>query len=353
MIEVQQTVQNRPRPGFPGSAPCRRLLMVQSIACITRRRQRTCKQFTPILLMLTLACSNGTAPGKSSIPSFTGVRSTVETHLGAPSSHSTNAIPDVVLVGAGDIADCSSTSAEATARLLDEIPGTVFTLGDNAYPNGSPSDYHNCYDPAWGRHKWRTHPTPGNHDYNTTNAAGYFEYFGSAAGDPTRGYYSYDLGAWHVVVLNSYLPTAAGSAQERWLRADLWHHPAACTLAMWHRPRFSSGTTHGNQAVTNPLFQALYDADADVVLSGHEHNYERFAPQNPGGGADPGRGIRQFVVGTGGAGSYKFGSATANSEVRSRVRGVLKLTLSAMSYRWEFVAIAGSGFTDAGYGTCH
>ncbi|HEX8692663.1 MAG TPA: metallophosphoesterase [Longimicrobium sp.] len=260
--------------------------------------------------------------------------------------------PSAVLVAAGDIADCRSTGDEATAALLDGIDGTVAVLGDNAYENGSEQEYRDCYHPTWGRHKARTRPTPGNHEYQTPGAAGYFAYFGAAAGNPAEGWYSYDLGAWHVVSLNSELPVAAGSAQEQWLRADLAAHPARCTLAYWHRPRFSS-SLHGNNAAMQPLWQALYDAGADVVLVGHDHAYERFAPQTPTGAADPARGIRQFLVGTGGRALYQFNAPVANSEVRyNQTFGVIKLTLEADAYTWEFIPVSGT-FRDTGRTTCH
>jgi hypothetical protein len=260
---------------------------------------------------------------------------------------------DPVLVGAGDITDCDSDGDEATASLLDTIPGTVFTTGDNAYPDGSALEFMNCYDPSWGRHKARTYPSPGNHDYHTYGASGYFTYFGSNAGMPGIGYYSYDLGAWHIIVLNSNIPVDAGSPQEQWLRADLAAHPVTCTLAYWHHPRFSSGIRHGNNKKMQPLWQALYDFGADVVLAGHEHNYERFAPQDPSGTLDLNRGIRQFVIGTGGRSHYEFGSPLPTSEVRNDdTYGVLKLILHADSYSWEFIPEVGSLFTDSGSTQC-
>ena len=257
----------------------------------------------------------------------------------------------VVLVGAGDIADCD---AEPTAALLDNIPGTVFTAGDNAYPDGSASDYASCYDPSWGRHKARTRPAPGNHDYQTSGATGYYNYFGALAGPAGRGYYSYDLGAWHIVSLNSNVSMSAGSAQETWLRADLTASTKGCTIAYWHHPRFSSGSSHGSSTQSAGVWQALYDAGAEIVISGHDHEYERFAPQTPSAAADPARGIREFIVGTGGAGLYSFATPLPNSEVRDDASfGVLKLTLSDGSYTWEFIPIAGDSFTDSGSGTCH
>jgi PKD repeat protein len=261
----------------------------------------------------------------------------------------------VVLVGAGDIANCGSTGDEATANLLDNIPGTVFTSGDNAYQDGSASDFTNCYQPTWGRHKARTRPTPGAHDYRTSGASAYFNYFGAAAGTPGRGYYSYDLGAWHVVALNSMIDISASSAQLAWLRSDLAASGAQCTIAYFYHPRFSSGTTHGGTTAVQAAWQVLYDAGAEVIVNGHEHNYERFAPQTPTGAADPQRGIREFVAGTGGSESgYSFGTPKPNSEVRnSTTFGVLKLTLSAGGYSWQFVPVAGRTFTDSGSATCH
>jgi hypothetical protein len=261
-----------------------------------------------------------------------------------------------VFVGAGDIAGCSTSGDEATANVLDNIPGTVFTLGDNVYDSGSTTEYNNCYAPqtTWGRHKARTRPSPGNHDYVTAGAAGYFGYFGAAAGDPAKGYYSYDLGDWHIIALNSNITRAAGSAQEVWLRADLAANAKSCTLAYWHHPRFSSGFEHGNDTSVEPFWQALYDYNADVVLSGHDHDYERFAPQTPTGVADAARGIREFIVGTGGRSHYSIGTLKANSQVFDATSyGVLKLTLYNGGYDWEFAHVAGATFTDAGSGVCH
>jgi acid phosphatase type 7 len=268
---------------------------------------------------------------------------------------------DPVLVGAGDIARCKRTQDEATAQLLDSMAGTIFTLGDNVYPDGTLTQFNDCFAPNWGRHKQRMRPAAGNHDYHVTGAEGYYTYFGAAASpldnDCTshcKGYYSYDLGAWHIIVLNSEIDRKATSAQVQWLRADLAANPRLCTLAYWHRPRFSSAR-HGNTPAVKPFWEVLYTYGADVVLSGHDHSYERFAPQNPDGEADPTRGIRQFVVGTGGAGLYDFDFATLepNSEVRNNsAHGVLKLTLHPTSYDWEFVPVAGQSFTDAGSAKC-
>jgi hypothetical protein len=259
---------------------------------------------------------------------------------------------DPVLVGAGDIAECGSEGAAATAQLLDQIAGTVFTLGDNAYESGSAEQFRDCYDPTWGRHKARTHPTPGNHDYVTSGAAAYYDYFGERAGPAGRGYYSYDLGAWHIVALNSEITASAESSQAKWLIADLTAHPAACTLAYWHKPIFSSGSVHGDDPHMRPIWDILAHAGADVVLSGHDHIYERFAPQTAIGDADP-HGIREFVVGTGGASRYGIGDIQPNSEVRGAgVYGVLKLNLHATGYEWEFVPAAGGAFHDSGSAAC-
>ena len=264
-----------------------------------------------------------------------------------------------VLVGAGDIAWCAALEgARATASLLRRVPGTVFTVGDMAYEDGSAAQFAQCYEPTWGREKARTRPAPGNHDYRTADAAAYFDYFGKAAGERGKGYYSYDLGAWHLVVLNSNCEDVGGcgrgSPQLRWLLADLQLHPARCTLAYWHAPRFSSGAEHGNDLATTHFWEALYAAGAEVVLGGHDHDYERFAPQDPTGAADPVHGIREFVVGTGGASLRPFGSPIANSEARSSDSfGVLKLTLRTGSYDWQFIPVAGGQFADAGRGDCH
>ncbi|GAA1293649.1 hypothetical protein Psi02_42830 [Planotetraspora silvatica] len=264
---------------------------------------------------------------------------------------------DPVLVGAGDIAN-SGSGDTATAALLDGIPGTVFTAGDDAYDNGSTADFNNYYAPTWGRHKARTRPVAGNHEYNTSGASGYFGYFGSSAGEPGKGYYSYNLGNWHIVALNSNCSSIggcnAGSAQEQWLRSDLAANTRPCTLAIWHHPRFTSGSNHAPTTSVGPLVQALYDNNAEVVVTGHNHQYERFAPMNPSGQLDNTRGIRHFVVGTGGAGMYNFGTIQPNSEVRNNnTFGVLKFTLHSNSYTWQFVPQSGKTFTDGGTNSCH
>jgi hypothetical protein len=275
----------------------------------------------------------------------------------APQAQSPPKAETAVLVGAGDIADCRSLDgAFATAKLLDAIPGTVFTTGDNAYPNGTAQQFAECYGPTWGRHRARTRPAVGNHDYHTTNAAHYFAYFGAAAGEPGKGYYSYDLGAWHVIVLNSHCAKVGcepGSPQERWLREDLASRNTACSLAYFHHPRFTSGV-HGNSVEVTALWQALYEAGVELAIGGHDHDYERFAPQTAAGLLDRERGVRQFVAGTGGKKLRRFSRTKPNSEVRSNASlGVLKLTLRPRSYDWEFVPVAGGMSVDSGTDTCH
>ena len=263
-----------------------------------------------------------------------------------------------VLVGAGDIADCTDISgAEATARLLEKIPGTVMAVGDLAYPDGTKENF-DCYNKTWGRVKGRTRPAPGNHEFHSKGATYYFQYFGPAAGNPSEGYYSYELGTWHIIVLNSECAEVggcdAGSREERWLRADLAAHPAACTLAYFHKPLFSSGGKHGDDLALRPFWQALYEANADVIVNGHDHDYERFAPQTPDGKSDFTRGIREFVVGTGGKNHRPFGAPHPNSEVRDATSfGVLKLTLRPGNYSWEFIPEEGKTFKDAGTDQCH
>ncbi len=271
-------------------------------------------------------------------------------------SSSPTATTDAVLVGAGDIAICGRPGDEETAKLVEAIPGQVATFGDNSNDEGTAYQFANCYDPAWGRFKGRTRPAVGNHDYLTSNAVPYYTYFGAAAGTPGKGYYSYNLGAWHIVVINSMCSEAGGcgvgSPQERWLRADLAAHPTKCTLAYWHHPRFSSGM-QGNYTSMQPIWQALYDNHAEIVLNGHDHDYERFALQDPTGKADPVNGIREFVVGTGGAGYTKLSTTKANSEVRhTGTFGVIKFTLHPNSYDWQFIPVAGGTFTDSGTAAC-
>jgi hypothetical protein len=263
---------------------------------------------------------------------------------GAPS------FPDAVLVGAGDIADCGA-NAEATARLLDRIAGAIFAAGDLVYPNGTPDRFAACYEPTWGRHRARTFPAPGNHDWEISAGGPYFDYFGPAAGPRGLGYYSFDLGDWHILSLNSNIAATAGSPQFEWVRRDLADRPSQCSLAIWHHPLFSSGE-HGNNPVMREMWRLLDSLGVDIVLTGHEHGYERFAPQDADGRGDP-LGIRQFVVATGGVPLYRTGVIKPNSEVREQETwGVLKLMLRTSGYDWEFVPIEGQSFRDVGGDVC-
>ena len=259
-----------------------------------------------------------------------------------------------VLVGAGDIGDCGSVHASETAAVIAGISGTVFTAGDNAYPNGSATDFANCYNPTWGAFKGRTRPVLGNHEVETDHAAtAYFNYFGSNAGPPGRGYYSFDAGAWRVYALNSEC-WASGScpAQYAWLQADLTASPHQCVMAIWHRPRFSTGP-EGQATDLAALFQLLYDHGVDLLVSGHNHMYERLAPANGNGVADP-MGVRQIVVGTGGGSLYQ--PTTTNPLVEtsnSATYGVLRLDLAPGSYTWHFLPAANGTYTDSGTTACH
>jgi len=269
-----------------------------------------------------------------------------------------------VLVGAGDIASCEAIDgAEATAKLIESIPGEVFAAGDLAYERGSAEEFKNCYDKTWGRFKNRTHPAPGNHEfYGSKDGSPYFDYWGAKAGERDKGYYSFDLGSWHVIALNTNCTApglggcAAGSPQDLWLQKDLAEHPKSCIVAFGHHALYSSGVlkSHAIHPELRQLWQDLYHAHADLMLNGHEHSYERFAPQDPYGKLDEKRGIREFVVGTGGRNHDPLGFAIPNSQVRNaETFGVLKLTLSPGKYAWEFLPVEGSVFRDSGEGVCH
>jgi hypothetical protein len=267
--------------------------------------------------------------------------------------HAAFAVMPSVLVGAGDIADCDSDAHKATAALVEGIPGFVFVAGDNAYHQGSHDQFGHCYHVSWGQFRTRTRPAPGNHEYLTPSAAGYFDYFRESAGPRGHGYYSYDIGSWHVAVLNSGNAVHASSPQLQWLRADLAQHPTLCSVAYWHHPRFSSGR-EGSSVALKPVWEVLYDAGVDVVVSGHDHHYERFAPQTPDGVSDPTRGIRQFIVGTGGGELFSAGPPLQNTEARQTgIHGVLKLTLHPTGYDWQFISVQGSQFSDSGSDRCH
>jgi len=261
------------------------------------------------------------------------------------------------IVAAGDIADCGSDGTQfplavETAALIKPTDSLVLTLGDNTYPIGAPAEFSDCFQLAWGQFKGRIRPSPGNHDYMTTDAGGYFGYFGAAAGPAGRGYYSFDVGAWHVISLNSNVDAGPGSAQHTWLQADLAASNALCTLAYWHHPVFTSGP-HGNNLQMAEIYRLLHAGGVEVVLVGHDHVYERFAPQDADGLADPSRGVRSFTVGTGGARLYSWRTPMPNSEFRdSSSHGVLRLTLADGSYRWAFVPV-GAAARDEGAAQCH
>jgi len=278
---------------------------------------------------------------------------------------------DPVIGAAGDIACDPTTSGynggagtATTCRqrytsdiLFNSNLAGVLSLGDNQYEEGALWKFQQSFEPTWGRLISIIHPVPGNHEYLTAAAAGYYGFFGNAAGDPSKGYYSYDIGTWHVVALNSECANiggcAVGSPQETWLRTDLAQHANACTLAYWHRPRFSSGL-HGDDLTYDAFWQDLSAAGADIVLSGHDHDYERFAPMN-GSGQATANGIREFVVGTGGEEHTLLSVPDANSQVMNNdTFGILKLTLHPNGYDWNFVPETGGGtFTDSGSGSCH
>jgi hypothetical protein len=323
--------------------------------------------FQVLMILLFLACSGQdppvvSTPTPTSTPVATETASpsltpTVEptntaTQTPAPTLTvtltSTLASGEAILVGAGDISSCRNDNDELTAKLLDMIPGTVFTTGDNAYDSGTVEQFTECYGPTWGRHKDRTKPIPGNHEYRDSDGAGYFEYFNGI-----ESYYAYNLGGWRIYALNSEIDLSANSDQVAWLQADLAAHPSQCVLAYWHQPRWSSGLEHGNDRDYQDVWQILYAAGAELVVNAHEHHYERFAEMNAQGeAASPG--LREIVVGTGGRSLYPFGRILPASEVHDNsTYGVLKLTLHASSYEWEFIPVEGSTFTDRGSTNCH
>jgi hypothetical protein len=257
----------------------------------------------------------------------------------------------VTVVASGDIARCDGDGDEQTAALVARIdPDAVLTLGDNAYPEGSTADFANCYDPSWGAFKHITYPSPGNHEYATSGAAGYFGYFGGRARAP---YYSFELGKWHVVSLNSELPHSRGSAQERWLRRDLARNTRRCELLYWHRPRWSGGT-HGSDPGMQPLWRAAYRHGVDLVLAGHDHNYQRFYRLNARGRRDPRWGVREVVSGAAGASHYEIGPIDHLAASNGTATGVVKLHLRPRDYDLTFVSVTGGGFRDAIRGApCH
>jgi hypothetical protein len=308
-------------------------------------------------LAFLLLCLQNSVGGQSTPPASAPLPGTNKTNQEAPLSQT------FVLVGAGDIAGCKALAgAEATAKLIEQIPGTVFAAGDLAYERGSASEFQDCYGTTWGRFKDRTRPALGNHEYGDPAASPYFQYWGDRAGPAGKGYYSYDLGVWHVVVLNTNCDAQGlggcgeGSPQELWLRQDLRERPNACILAYGHHALFSSGLfrKHAIHPELKRLWQDLYAAHADLMLVGHEHSYERFAPQDPDGRFDPAHGIREIVAGTGGRSHDPLGLPIPNSELRNTdTYGVLRLTLAPQGYTWEFVPEEGKTFRDSGAGACH
>ncbi|MDT0277373.1 metallophosphoesterase family protein [Blastococcus goldschmidtiae] len=262
----------------------------------------------------------------------------------------------VTVLAVGDIARCGSDADEQTAELVQRYPSAaVLAPGDLAYNSGTAEEFAECYDPVWGQFNSRLYPVPGNHDYGTDDAAPYFDYFGQRAGEPGKGWYSFDLGAWHVVALNSNCFAVAcdeGSEQEQWLRADLEADDSRCTLAFWHAPRFSSGRHDGTRSVED-LWQVLLDHDVELLLSGHEHLYERTAPLDADGAVDESAGVRQFVVGTGGGNFYEIEERMPGSEAAiTDALGVLRLSLGEDSYEWDFLPVTEDGTDDRGSDQC-
>jgi hypothetical protein len=309
--------------------------------------------FTLTLASALVTCTDNTAPDPTAIPTPDAPRL-----FRTPTGLMSATAPEI-FVGAGDIASCSKTGDSLTAALLDSIPVVpIFTLGDNVYENGTTSEFENCYAPTWGRFKDRTYPSAGNHEYNTPDATPYYDYFGDRAGPRGLGYYSFDLGAWHIVVLNSNIAKGPTSPQVTWLRQDLADHPNQCTLAYFHHPLYSStgGTGTGGVVYSGvrTFYDTLYAAGADLILAGHRHVYERMAPVRPDGTPDDQFGTRVIIVGSGGIGG---GSATnlhpASEAVNGNTRGVLRLHLYEDSYAWKFIPVTGGTFTDSGSTACH
>lgn len=271
--------------------------------------------------------------------------------------------PGINVYAAGDIADCkkktppqtgaATTAALIESRLAQDPAARVLMLGDATYPVGTLAEFTDCYDPTWGRFKQRTHPAPGNHEYYTPQAIGYYTYFGDIAGPERRGYYSYQLGHWHVLSLNSYLKPEPHRAQLAWLKQELEKRKARCTLAYFHHPRYSSGG-HGDNPQIDDMWRLLAEAGVDVVLSSHDHNYERMAPKNADGKRDDTKGMRSFIIGTGGAKLTLLRFRSLDSEVvDNTTHGVLKLNLKQQGYEWEFLPVKKDGFTDTGASLCH
>lgn len=311
-----------------------------------------------------LALAGGCGGGSSQATTGSSASGATRTATAAagPPTRLAPRVTGPILVAAGDVAcppgmprtrtQCNQANTAALVARLH--PDAVAALGDLQYETGALAAFRGSFDPTWGRFGARLHPALGNHEYGTPGAAGYFATFGARAGRPGEGWYSYALGSWHVVVLNANcdeVGCGAGSPQQRWLAADLARHPARCTLAYWHQPRFSSGL-HGPDMAVAPLWRTLQAAGADVVLSGHDHDYERFAPQTDAGRLSPRHGMVQFVVGGGGRSLYPILFTRPNSRARASTFGVLRLVLGRDAYAWRFVGEPGERFRDAGVERC-
>jgi calcineurin-like phosphoesterase family protein len=273
--------------------------------------------------------------------------------------------PNRTLLTAGDVANCftgpggdqhpGAGALETAALIKGLLPvDDLIVQGDLAYESGTATEFRDCYEPTWGQFKAFSHPAPGNHEYLSPGAAPYYAYWGTRAGPAGKGYYTYELGAWHIVSLNSEVDVAAAGEQAAWLRADLALHPTRCAIAFWHRPRWSNDLTQGDTPSLTDLYNILYDGGVDVLLQAHAHAYERWLELAPDGGVQPGRGIRNFVLGTGGGDAQSLGPLRPGEEIsQENVLGVLRMTLSSEGYAWQFMPTLSSTFTDSGTGTCH
>lgn len=322
----------------------------------TRRLPLRRATLTGAAILLLAACTGPQLPAATSEPPATPSRSAGPRASSLSPSAATEvstATSKFTVVAVGDISVPALRAQAKTARLAESWnPTYVLALGDLQYPSGTLTDFKRYYGPTWGQLKSRTMPVPGNHEYRDPNAAGYFQYFGSRATPKGLSYYSFNRGNWHFVALNSEIEHSTGSDQLKWLRADLEANKRTCVLAYWHKPRFNSGAEHGSNADMAPFWDVVYAGGGDVVLNGHEHVYERFGRQTPSASATR-KGIREFIVGTGGAESYRFAQPVKNSQVRvAGVDGVLRLTLEKRSYRWAFVAVDGT-IHDQGGSVCH
>jgi hypothetical protein len=269
---------------------------------------------------------------------------------------------DPVINALGDIAACDPSYVYRDGQLLTEalassLDGSILGLGDYVYPDGTPVYFTGCFDPVWSSIKPRIIPVAGNHEYQYSNAGGYYAYFGTSAGDPTMGYYSFNLGSWHLIALNSNCSfvggCGVGSPQLTWLQADLAANTQKCILAFWHHPLYGSGK-EGNTPEVIDFWQSLYTAHATLVINGHNHDYERFAPIDPAGNPDPVNGITEIVAGTGGKDHSPLVQLQPNSQIFNDTDfGVLRLALHTDSYAWQFLPVAGATFTDEGIGKCN